>query len=63
MQYLNSAGPDCQPPLFLPIIEEMNEEEEGLPGQVEGLKTLTSSECEGLAEVGNICVQSIMFML
>ncbi|KNA25986.1 hypothetical protein SOVF_000900 isoform A [Spinacia oleracea] len=50
VQYLNSAGPDCQPPLFLPIIEEMNEEEEGLPGQVEGLKTLTSSECEGLAE-------------
>ncbi|XP_021769787.1 uncharacterized protein LOC110734037 isoform X1 [Chenopodium quinoa] len=49
-QYLKSAGPDHQPPLILPIIDEMCEEDEGAPGQVEGLKTLTSSECEGLTE-------------
>ncbi|KAL2943318.1 ATP-dependent DNA helicase RecQ [Bienertia sinuspersici] len=53
VQYLNSAGPDRQPPLILPIIDELNEEVEGVPGQVEALKTLTS-ESEGLAEVGYI---------
>ncbi|XP_057250204.1 uncharacterized protein LOC104891323 isoform X2 [Beta vulgaris subsp. vulgaris] len=50
-QYLDSAGPDYQPPLFLPIFDDMQEEDGGAPGEVEGLKTLTSSECEGLTEV------------
>lgn len=50
VQYLNSAGPDSQPPLVLPIADDMYEEDEGVPGQVEGLKSLPSFECEGLAE-------------
>ena len=52
-KYLNSAGPDCQPPLYLPIPDNMDEEEGGESGQVEGLKPL-SSECEGLSEVGKV---------
>lgn len=52
-EYLKSAGPDQQPPLFLPLVDEMDEEENGCrqgEGEGEGLSTLTSSKCEGLSE-------------
>ncbi|KAK9688753.1 hypothetical protein RND81_09G008700 [Saponaria officinalis] len=50
-EYLSSARADYQPPLFLPLLDEMCEEEtEGTPGQVEGPKSSTPSECEGLSE-------------
>lgn len=62
-QYLDSAGPDYQPPLFLPIFDDMQEEDGGAPGEVEGLKTLTSSECEGLTEVGNMSVKYYFMLL
>jgi len=56
-EYLKSAGPDHQPPLFLPLVAEMDEEEHGCKqgeGEGEGFNSLTSSKCEGLSEVGNI---------
>ncbi|CAO2833304.1 unnamed protein product [Amaranthus hypochondriacus] len=58
-KYLNSAGPDCQPPLYLPIPDDMDEEDGGESGQVEGLKPL-SSECEGLSEVEVQLYQSLL---
>ncbi|XP_074319274.1 uncharacterized protein LOC141656323 [Silene latifolia] len=50
-QYLSSARPDWQPPLVLPLLDEMCDEEiESSQVQVGSLKSATPSECEGLSE-------------
>ncbi|KAH9620539.1 hypothetical protein KSS87_012645 [Heliosperma pusillum] len=50
-EYLSSARPDWQPPLVLPLLDEMCEEEiESSQVQVGGLKSSTPSECKGLSE-------------
>lgn len=50
-EYLKSAGRDHQPPLLLPLVDEMDEEENGCrQGEGEGCSRLTSSKCEGLSE-------------
>ncbi|KAJ8751579.1 hypothetical protein K2173_016825 [Erythroxylum novogranatense] len=52
MEYLNSATPDHQPPLILPLISDMvgGEELQNNSVGIENLKNLVTVECEGLSE-------------
>ncbi|XP_009379064.2 ATP-dependent DNA helicase RecQ-like [Pyrus x bretschneideri] len=51
-QFLSSAGPDHQPPLFLPLTSEMvnDEDNKHASGEVGEIKSLATLECEGFSE-------------
>lgn len=56
VQYLSSATPDNQPPLVLPVTNEMVDEEGNISnsGEVGELKSLSTLESEGFSEVGKL---------
>ncbi|KAB2634498.1 Werner syndrome ATP-dependent helicase-like [Pyrus ussuriensis x Pyrus communis] len=53
-QFLSSAGPDHQPPLFWPVTSEMVDDEDNkhASGEVGEIKSLATLECEGFADLG-----------
>ncbi|GLT61087.1 hypothetical protein SLA2020_338180 [Shorea laevis] len=53
VQFLSSARPDYQPPLFLPVTSEMvdDEEHKSTSSEVEEFKSLATLECEGLSQI------------
>jgi ATP-dependent DNA helicase RecQ len=57
-QFLSSARPDYQPPLFLPVTGEMVDDEEhtSTSSEVEEFKSLATLEFEGLSQVGKLIV-------
>lgn len=58
VQFLSSARPDYQPPLFLPVTSEMvdDEEHKSTSSEVEEFKSLATLECEGLSQVGKLFI-------
>ena len=57
-QFLRSARPDYQPPLFLPVTSEMVDDEchKSTSGEVQEFKRLATLEWEGLLQVGKLIV-------
>lgn len=54
-QFLKSARPDYQPPLFLPVTSEMEDDGENISAsrEVEDFKSFATLKHEGFSEVGN----------
>lgn len=54
-QFLSSARPDYQPPLFLPVTSEMEDDQENKSAsrEVEDFKSFAALKREGFSEVGN----------
>jgi len=54
-QFLSSARPDYQPPLFLPVTSEMEDDGENKSAsrEVEDFKSFATLKREGFSEVGN----------